>query len=44
MFLARDNGMGFSDRQTFLAICGNSTVYNGSAIEAFPGIKHEKEI
>jgi hypothetical protein len=43
-FLACGNGLGFSDRQTFSAIGGNSTVDKGTTIDAFPGIKHDKEI
>ena len=41
---ARGHGLGFSSLQTLSAILGNGAVDNGAAIEAFPGIKHEKEI
>jgi hypothetical protein len=44
MSLARSNGLGYSDRKTVSAIGGNSTVDKGTTIDAFPGIKHEKEI
>jgi hypothetical protein len=42
--LARVNGLRFSGSQTLSAITGNGPVNNGAAIEAFPCIKHEKEI
>ncbi len=42
--LPRGNGLGFSGRQALSAILGNSAVDDCPAIEAFPGIKGEKEI
>ena len=44
VFLARANGLGFSDLQTLSSIFGNGAVDNGAAVEAFPGIEDEKEI
>lgn len=44
MFLARGNGLRFSDRQTLSAIRGNGTVDNGPTIDALPGIEHDKVI
>jgi len=44
VFLARSNGLGFSGRKTLSAIIGNGAVNDGTAIHAFPGIEHEKEI
>jgi hypothetical protein len=43
-FLACGNGLGFSDRKALAAIRGNGTIDNGTTIDAFPGIKHDKEI
>jgi hypothetical protein len=44
IFLAYGHGLGSSGSQALSAIVGNRAVYNGAAIEAFPGIEHEKEI
>ncbi len=44
ILLARDNGLGFSGRQTLSAIAGNRAVNNGSAIDAFPCVEDEKEV
>ena len=42
--LARGNGLGFTGSQTLSAIIRDGAVDNGAAIDAFPCIKHEKEI
>jgi hypothetical protein len=42
--LLGSDSLGLSDRQALSAIMGDSAVDNGTAIEAFPGIKDEKEI
>ncbi len=44
IILSHGHGLGLSGRQTLSAIVGNGAVDNGAAIEAFPGIEHEKEI
>lgn len=44
MVLARTDGLGFAGSQTLPAIIGNGTVDNGAAVDAFPCIKHEKEV
>ena len=43
-FLLRGNGLGLSGRQTLSTIVGNSAVDDRPAVDAFPGIEHEKEI
>lgn len=42
--LSNINGLRFLDSQTLSAILRKSAIDHGAAIEAFPGIKHEKEI
>ena len=42
--LTRGDGLRVSGRQAFAAIVGNGAVDNGAAIDAFPCVKHEKEI
>ena len=42
--LARANGLRLAGRQTLSAIIGNGAVNNGTAVDAFPCIKHEKEV
>jgi hypothetical protein len=42
--LARGNGLGFTGSQTLSAIIRNGAVDDGAAIDAFPCVKHEKEI
>ena len=44
IFSARGNGLGTSGRQTLSSIIGNRAINNGPAIDAFPGIEHEKLI
>lgn len=38
------NGLGLSGSQTLSAVIGNRAVDDGPAVDAFPGIKHEKEV
>jgi hypothetical protein len=44
IFLPRRNGLGALGSQTLSAIIGDSAINNGAAVQAFPGIEHEKEI
>lgn len=44
IYSTRGNGLGFSGGQALSAIIGNGSVDDGTAIHAFPCIKHEKEI
>lgn len=43
-FLLRSNGLGLAGCQALSAIAGNSAVDDRPAVDAFPGIEHEKEI
>jgi hypothetical protein len=44
MELARADGLRLAGCQTLSAIIGNGAVNNGAAVDAFPCIKHEKEV
>ena len=44
IFLPRGKGPSISGSQTLPAVIGNRAIDDGAAIEAFPGIKHEKEV
>jgi hypothetical protein len=38
------DGLSISGSQTLPAVIGNGAVDDGAAIDAFPGVEHEKEI
>lgn len=42
--LARTDGLRLAGSQTLSSIIGNGSVDNSAAIDAFPCIKHEKEV
>jgi hypothetical protein len=42
--LVRGNSLGISRGQTLSAVIRDGAVDNGTAIDAFPCVKHEKEI